>query len=450
MNSKSISLSSDGIKNIITGEETFVFQFGKCQVSMDKMMAEFISPIVSQMHHSDKTIDSIQFEFPENIEFFKFEEICTNEIFSFLRQIFIGSSISINEEQSVSSKIIAVLLGNEELFNKLNDIYPLEFNFLNIESYLQYVTKFYYLSYICENFDFSRFVEKISQNFYLIDQNKLVSLPKSILYTIISNEKLKLNSEDSLFEFINKIFENDNPNDAIPFYELIQIPNLTDECFIQFLLKIDANDINSTIWQNIRKRFCVANETTIHKSSSLRYGSVFYDGDESNSFHGIINKLTQENGGNVVDKGIVSVSSSTTTTSGHCKNVTELNNLESIFRSQNLINQWIKYDFKNKKVHPTHYSIRSCPSNWTGYDPDNWIIEGSNDDINWRQLDSQSGVNCLCGESAFKTFKIKENHEPNEFYRFIRMRMTKQHRSRQYLLTLSALEFFGIIVENGQ
>ena len=69
--------------------------------------------------------------------------------------------------------------------------------------------------------------------------------------------------------------------EVLPFYELIQIPNLTDECFIQFLLKIDANDINSTIWQNIRKRFCVANETTIHKSSSLRYGSVFYDGDES-------------------------------------------------------------------------------------------------------------------------------------------------------------------------
>lgn len=45
-------------------------------------MAEFISPIASKMYHSDKTIDSIQFEFPENIEFFKFEEICTNEIFS--------------------------------------------------------------------------------------------------------------------------------------------------------------------------------------------------------------------------------------------------------------------------------------------------------------------------------------------------------------------------------
>lgn len=310
MNSKSISLSSDGIKNIITEEETFVFQFGKCQVGMDKMMAEFISPIVSKMHHSDKTIDSIQFEIPENIEFFKFEEICTNEIFSLLRQI--------------------------------------------------------------------------SQNFYLIDQNKLVSLPKSILHTIISNEKLKLNSEDSLFEFINKIFENDNPNDAIPFYELIQIPNLTDECFKQFLLKIDANDINSTIWQNIRKRFCVANETTIQKSSSSRYGSIFYDGDESNSFHGIINKLTEEIGGNV-DKGIVSVSCSTTTTSGHCKNVTELNNLESFYWSQNAPNQWIKYDFKNKKVHPTHYSIRSCPLNWTGNDPNNWIIEESNDDINWKQ-----------------------------------------------------------------
>ena len=351
MNLKSIFLSSKGLKNIITGENDFVFYFDKCQIKMDKILAEFISPVVSQLHQSDKTAQSIHFKIPENIKFIQFEEIMTDDIIFLLNQISIGSSISIDEEQSIKLRIIAILLGNEELFNILNDEYPFEFNVQNIESYLKYVNIFYYLSHIYKKFDFSHFIEIISQNFYLIDQNKLIDLPTSILYMIISNTKLRLNSEDSLFEFINKIFinANDDPSKIISFYELIQVSNLTDECFNQFLLKIDSNDINSTIWENIRKRFDVTNKKSFHqKTSSSRYGSVFYDGNESNSFHGIINKLTEEIGGNVDDKGVISVSASSTADKP-CRNVTDLHNLNNYFWSQNNSNSWIKYDFKDKK-----------------------------------------------------------------------------------------------------
>ena len=449
MNSKSILLSSDGLKNIIIGENDFLFKFGEYEIKMNSILAEFISPFVSQLHRSDKTINSIHFEIPEKIGYFQFKDICTEETISIIHQISTGSSISINEEQSINLRLIAILFGNEELFNQINNLYPLEFNYQNIESYLKYVNIFSYFSYIYEKFDFSHFVEVISQNFYLIDQNKLIGLPKSILYMILSNKKLKLNNEDSLFEFINSIFSNNNDDsvEIISFYELIQIQNLTDKCFSKLLLRINANDINSTLWQNIRERFCVSNEKSLlQKTSSSRYGSIFYDGNESNSFHGIINKFTEEIGGNVDEKGIISVIPSTNSNSGHYRNVTDLNNLESFYWSMNCSNQWIKYDFKDKKIHPTHYSIRSCPSNWSGHEPCNWVIEGSNDDVNWKQLDSQNGVNCLYGASKFSTFKIQEKLEPNEFYRYIRMRMTKQNHSKTYNLSLSALEYFGVII----
>lgn len=244
------------------------------------------------------------------------------------------------------------------------------------------------------------------------------------------------------FEFINSIFSNNNDDslEIISFYELIQIQNLTDKCFSKFLLKINANDINSTLWQNIRERFCASNEKNLfQKTSSSRYGSIFYDDNESNSFHGIINKLTEEIGGNVNEKGIISVRYSTTSDSGHYRNVTDLNNLENFFFSLNWYNQWIKYDFIDKKIRPTHYSIRSCPSNWSGHEPCNWIIEASNDDVNWKQLDSQNRVNSLYSASKFSTFKIQEKLEPNEFYMYIRMRMADKNHTGTYTLALFSI-----------
>lgn len=77
-----------------------------------------------------------------------------------------------------------------------------------------------------------------------------------------------------------------------------------------------------------------------------------------------------------------------------------------------------------------------------------WVIEGSNDDgenKKWKILDQRRNVTCLDGLGAQNTFDIMENLEPNECFRFLRVRQTGPDSSNLYFLTFSALEFFGTI-----
>ena len=98
---------------------------------------------------------------------------------------------------------------------------------------------------IGEDIDFTALIDVISSNFYQIDKNKLKSLSKPILYKIISNEHLKIESEDSLFEFINEILEgfddenNDEKLTIFDFYEQIEFVGLSEEKFKEFVVRFD-------------------------------------------------------------------------------------------------------------------------------------------------------------------------------------------------------------------
>ena len=60
MKGQSIILSAAGLKNIVfqeKEEEEFVFIIGRSEMKMNRIFAEFISPRVSHIHHSDPTIN---------------------------------------------------------------------------------------------------------------------------------------------------------------------------------------------------------------------------------------------------------------------------------------------------------------------------------------------------------------------------------------------------------
>lgn len=74
-------------------------------------------------------------------------------------------------------------------------------------------------------------------------------------------------------------------------------------------------------------------------------------------FRGVIHKLTEEFGGNVSEKGVVNVTTSSCFYDGHPINAVNLENVAQTFCSDNEPNSWLKYDFKNMKIRPTSYSI---------------------------------------------------------------------------------------------
>ena len=158
--------------------------------------------------------------------------------------------------------------------------------------------------------------------------------------------------------------------------------------------------------------------------------------------NGIIAYLTQKYGGNVHDKGVVEVTGTSARGSDVHKNVVDLGAGSYFYSEQeNEPNQWICYDFKDKRVAPTSYSIKSVNS---AYNIKSWVFEVSNDgrDGTWQGVDSRNDNNDLKARSVTHNFPISQTHGS---FRFVRLRQTGKNHGGDDRLPLCALEVFGTL-----
>lgn len=289
-----------------------------------------------------------------------------------------------------------------------------------------------------------------------VDKNRLKFLPIEIVQSILSNEHLKVEDEDSVFEFIEEVKEAHEKEEELKmneFYEEVEVEFLSKDKLREFLSKIEINEMTNRLFE--RMKSLILNEDK-EKRDTSRYikilGQTFeYNGEESCALKGIISHLTSECGGNVDERNKVKVTSSSAFNSnGVAKNVVDLENIQNWFLSKNEKNSWLKYDFKERKVRPTHYTIRSRNSAKGWYHPQHWVIEGSNTDRDddWKKLDSRNNITVLDDNSRIHTFKIQEKLSPNEFFRYLRIRQTGKDTScdESHYLEFSALEYFGSII----
>lgn len=472
MSSKSIILSSAGLKNIIlndfNSENQFNFIFGEFEIKMNTIFAEFVSPKVSHLRYADSTINSIQFDkaFP-NLEISTtnyaqtYRELFTEDIISIVHQISCGYSVEINQEQSFRLQLISILLENEELYDKINEIYPIDISETNINLYLQHLQFFYSFSDSSNRFNYTNIIDYLSNHLYLFKTSQLLSLPKSLLYKLISNPNLLVESEDSLLTLIqslftksdhNSTFSEDTEYDLLDFYELLEPTFLSDSKFSEYLLSLDHTELTNSVWTKLVNRF-LHNDPQVENVQNNRYlrqhPSFDFDGNPMNRFNGIIMELTRKCGGNVQDKCVVKVTSSSHYANYYPKYAVDFQDRDHYYFSNSQPNSWLKFDFVNRRIHPTKYSIRSRHDDGkSGCHLKCWVIEGSNSgmDNDWKILDSRKDVSELDDRDASATFSLEPDLGKNECYRFLRLRQTGLNTAGNNYLSLSALEFFGSIV----
>ena len=110
-----------------------------------------------------------------------------------------------------------------------------------------------------------------------------------------------------------------------------------------------------------------------------------------------------------------------------------------------LTNSWLLYDFKERKVKPTHYSIKS--HDWGGkgdYHPQTWSVEGSDDNSTWDELDTRSNEKSLDDKSVSNTFSIQ--NKTNKYYRYLRIIQKGVNTRKDNFFGFSSLEYFGSIL----
>jgi uncharacterized coiled-coil protein SlyX len=156
---------------------------------------------------------------------------------------------------------------------------------------------------------------------------------------------------------------------------------------------------------------------------------------EAKLLDGIISYLTRKHGGNVHDKGIVTIASKSVSGQYAVRNVAELTS-DSRFWSKNEPAQWVCWDFHEMRVRPTHYTIRS----WL---LKSWVVETSLDREAWTEIDRKADNTDFKKDWVAASFAVSDSAE----CRFIRLTQTGKSHCGGDRLRICAFEIFGALLE---
>lgn len=267
---------------------------------------------------------------------------------------------------------------------------------------------------------------------------------------------MNVQNEDLLLDFINELFanENDENGEKIAFYEQIDLNELSEEKLNEFISNIKADEMTNSLWKNISDFICTKNKLKTKDNEKHLIKDVTkidFDYNENNRFKGIISFIGNGNPKNLVDEGVIDITNSKLWGDNKRylpKNVVNYEDDNLWFDSANKPNSWLCINFKEKKIKPSYYSIKS--NNGGGKNNahlKNWVIEGSKDNVNWVILDERKNEESLNDRTASNTFKIQHNFENDEFYQYIKIRQTGLNTSNGNQLYFGSIEFFGSLLK---
>jgi hypothetical protein len=216
----------------------------------------------------------------------------------------------------------------------------------------------------------------------------------------------------------------------------------TIDKFVSWSLEhFDELDITISLWQAITNRLSGGDNAV--RPISRRYPAVFRPRTDS-PLDGIIANLNGKHGGNVHERDIVKVSASSVfgnNSSYVAHNAVNLvNHQQNYFFSNDTANQWLCYDFKDRRIELTDYSIAAHTD---GHFLRSWIVEGSEGGSKWNVLDERKHNREADSNHPIATFSVSTRMKS----RFIRLRQTGKCSSKEDWLILFGFEVFGIVDE---
>ena len=294
-------------------------------------------------------------------------------------------------------------------------------------------------------------IEFISSNFFNLcqtNQKEFFNLQEENLLSILNSPKLKLKDENQLLQFINGFYKSDKKYSY--FYEFVCFENVSSTAIKEFLSIFDINDITNSIWLNLSSRlelevdqlsieFEAKEEKNDHR---YKREHQIFSFDPSNHFSGIINYLRKQSRNQI--KKIVTFSCSSLYKNDdrfQPINVSNFENQERFFASENIKNSWICLDFNDHKIELSHYSIKSVKWDINYEHPKSWVIEGSNEALDWTVLDEQINCSLLNGRCIAHTFEVNKNNSKK--FRYIRMRLTDKNWRNTNNLVIDSFEVYG-------
>jgi hypothetical protein len=312
---------------------------GQNHSKCSRFVAQFLSPKISRLQIADPTITSYSLSSIEEIE-----EI---EEFDGFLALCSGLEVCMNKSTKYIFEHISQELENYELISAIYDQFPNEE--MSVDNVIwRYTNKTKFGIESSAEMDF------IAAHFHELEASKLCNLNFSDLYCIFSRSCLCILSEDSLFDFIaDRGIER--------YFELLGFVRFeylsADRVKIFCSQNLDMNiSMNSMIWHQLCNRLNLPVDDSGVFRDSNRYSVTSFkhvEFESSSPLSGIISYLTAKHSGNVHDKGVVTITASSVCGSYAAKNAADLGS-DNYWESENQDNSWLCYDFKDRRVKPTH------------------------------------------------------------------------------------------------
>ena len=437
---KELALTCSGFRSVNWdfSVETFDFVFGDGSVgTVHRTLAEFLSPKISRLRRTDASIDRYIFEDRSLSARLGFEALVSS-----LRQ---GTTLKVDASNFEALVRAASELENTECLSFL--ISAIDISHLNVEKALLLLRVVPVLHN--ELFQAGDLVGFIASHFHEISKERLQSLDHETACLILEHPSLKVLDEDSLYDFVRARTETD-PAFAHLFesvyFEYLSSDRIND--FASFAGRFLLGRMNACIWTRICQRLvrapAMSGDPRANKQSVTETSGLSFAYNSMKPLDGIIQHLSREFSGNVHSIGVVEVIASSFYVNCEPENAARIGK-DWDFYSQNKPDSWIRYDFKEMRVRPTSYSIRSYVGSPGLNHPKSWVFEVSNDGESWEVVDRRDDNSDLNDKYVIRNFPISP--EVRGSFRFIRLRQTGENHAGDDKLVINSLEIFGTLFE---
>lgn len=427
-------------------ERDFTFIINGEKYETNRIIADLLSPKISNYHLIDPTINSYIIDSKHRGNFST-----------------ILNLIKFDEEKIQEEEIPFILEILENLENTTKFIKFQNTPKTNKEETTDYsISKT--LNSLLKHQEFREFYQKeindeiinISKHFYEIEENdktNIFQLDEDLLEEIFNYFEFTIDNEDEFLEIIHEIYLKDRTRSN--FYSYVEFNNVSNKSMKKFLEIFSYEDITINIWYSISKRLSQeikinendqqSNQNNKHKhkyknknknqqNQQQQRNPIKTFSYSSSPFEGIINYFNnQSNLKNEID---LSYSSK----NGELWGIFIYDGKRRQFYTDIKEDPWLCIEFKQHEIKPTHYTIRSgCDSD----NPKSFTFEGSNDKKEWKILDTENEINYLKDELSVHTFSIST--QTNQSFKYLRLHLTGNNWCDRKRLQISSIEIFGDI-----
>lgn len=249
----------------------FAFIVNGVEFKTSRLISNLLSPIICHIHLTDPTFDVFnikthhQGNFSHILSLVNFKQINIQESeLPFISEVFEILGIQ-SIEYINNSKTIDIEIDN--VFTLLNE---------------HEKVPYFYSNRISEEIDF---ISLIFSEIYAKKEKELLNVSIDTLLKILNNEKLQLEQEDHLIQFINKLYSKNHEYSIL--YETVLFENVSPKAINEFISIYDINNISKSIWNRITKRL----QFEPYKIESNRYKGMKIDPPNDDKFKGIINYI---------------------------------------------------------------------------------------------------------------------------------------------------------------